>query len=193
MGSPRSPAFSSANSWTEDNMPSGDSATYLNDWPYTSLFPTQVIEPLEVHGSFDTNSSSPEVEKTWRIFFRLFQRTEPLNCYILEMTEVDSGNITRYESTVREFEVSTRILPVDEHVAKMPMVQIFNPVHLERRSYLTISKRLGNWIVEQYKSNDSESGDKCYKHTIFGETFCSIDEVMTFIMCDVFPEDLRMG
>ncbi|XP_051113379.1 uncharacterized protein LOC127239327 [Andrographis paniculata] len=186
----------STESKTGANIPSENSSSYPNWWPYMSLFPTPVIEPLELHLSPEENThglSTTMIEKRWRIFFRLLQRSEPLHCYILEMHEVDSGKLTRYESTVHAHEVTTRIVAMGEHITTMPMVQIFNPVHLQRRSMLTISKRLGNWIVEQRKSNDSERRDKYYIHTIMGKKFRSINEVMTFILCDVFVEDLKMG
>ncbi|XP_051152967.1 uncharacterized protein LOC127266667 [Andrographis paniculata] len=133
------------------NIPSRDSSSFPIWLPYMSLYPTPVIEPLELHLSPEENThglSTTMIEKRWRIFFRLLQCSEPLHCYILEMHEVERGKITRYQSTIHLHEVTTTIVAMSEHITTMPMVLIFNHVRLQRRSMLTLHKRLGNWIME---------------------------------------------
>ncbi|XP_051117991.1 uncharacterized protein LOC127242475 [Andrographis paniculata] len=192
---------SSMESRTGVNIPSADSSTLPCPRPFASLVSEQVVEPQELHdlspeeniqGSSAHGLSKTTIEKSWRIVFRLLQRSDALNCYILEMHEVEGEKTRRFQSTVHSNKVNTRVLSMNEPITTRPTVQICNNINLQPRSKIPLNKRLGNWVVEQRKFNESERRDKYYIHTIMGKKFRSINEVATFILCNVFIEDLRM-
>ncbi|KAI3470237.1 hypothetical protein Pfo_026900 [Paulownia fortunei] len=106
------------------------------------------------------NLCSSTLEKTWRASFRLLQCEEVHDTYILEMHEVDTGNVTIHQLIAREKEIQMKVLHSDQRISLSPSVHIVNPLHTQQRSNLSLRERLAKWTIEQRKHKNSERRDK---------------------------------
>ncbi|KAK4419066.1 hypothetical protein Salat_2319400 [Sesamum alatum] len=134
------------------------------------------------------------VLETKDVFFRVFKFPGDEEQYLLEMHQVETGDVDRYrlkvekDVTKENWGIKVYDLETGQHVV-FPMTEDSSRPKFFKKYQLSLQERLETWTVEKRIRIKSGKEETFYRH--WSRTFRSFLEVSGFILYSCEPKDLQ--